>query len=824
MLAHYLLTLYRAMTRHWLYAALNVFGLALGVAVFLVLWLDVRFETGFERWIPEVDQIYQVRTDFVDDASAGTADGSAGGLLELLRGDYPQLLGTRMMSMGATLRLGGQVAPERVEAVDPSFFKVFDLPLLAGDRGNALASPDGVVLTEAKAEEYFGAADPMGRILSMSVGGEPQRPYRVTGVLATPPKNTDQYFDVLIVLPARLSTQTPAWTHLDFVTCRTFLKLRTPAEAQVLASDLDRFVDRHGVGYLASPGHDHLQLKLQPLRSMHLSNPKSAVTVAALGAVGILTAILAAVNYVNLATVSAAQRAREVAMRKVLGATAPALLVQFMGEALATAAVAGLFALCLCELALPFVNAAGGMTLKLDYWDAGGVLPLAALCVVLVGLGAGLYPALVLSRFQPAAVLASARSPSGGRAGGRVREALVVFQFAVAIAFAIGAAVVISQAEFVRRADLGFQRDGLITVGSFARSEVSDQQRSNLLTAWRGLPGVLAATGATMAPGRTSVSYSQIFHRRGARNTGPWISLVTTGPDFFKTYGVRFIAGRPLDLSHGADNFEIPTGENGGFMNADITFTPIGVDNVVLNANAVSSLGFRSARDAVGQTIDETSNGKFVRSYVVVGAVDNFRFGTPRSPVNGTLYRMMAQPFDDQIATIRYAGADPQVLMGQLQAAWRQIAPDAPFQAKPTQQDLQLYYDADEHQGRLFSLGAGLAVLIGCVGLFGLASFNTARRVREIGVRKTLGASTFDVLRLLIGQFLRPVILANLIAWPVAFLAMRGWLSNFDQKIVLGPGYFLSAAILTLLIAIGTVASQAFAAAQAEPAKALRHE
>ena len=235
-------------------------------------------------------------------------------------------------------------------------------------------------------------------------------------------------------------------------------------------------------------------------------------------------------------------------------------------------------------------------------------------------------------------------------------------------------------------------------------------------------------------------------------------------------------------------------------------------------------LGFRNASAAIGQPVLTGRDDGGFNPLTIVGVIDNIRFRTPHEPVPPTVYFLKTADFGNEVAGVRYADADPRVMMDRMQREWRRIAPGVPFRAKTIDDNLLRYYRADDAHGRLFTVGALLAVAIGCVGLYGLASFNTARRVREIGIRKTLGASTGDILRLLVGQFLRPVLLANLIAWPLAFLAMRGWLSGFDQKIDLGPGYFLAATVLTLLIAIGTVAGQAFTVARSEPAKALRDE
>jgi len=660
----------------------------------------------------------------------------------------------------------------------------------------------------------------VGKKLTVAFDGE-VRDLRIVAVVKDPPKTTDFNFDLITPLKVPSPAEDPAWREWGSIQLRTYLRMKTPDQARALDANFDRFIDRHAVHDMGPNAHEMWGERTLPLVAMHLSEPKDAAVIAALGGVGLLTLLLAAVNYVNLATARAGLRAREVAVRKVMGATVPALIGQFMAEAVATAALGALLGLALCELALPLVNAAGGLSLKLDYLGDPSLPAAVLLTVALVGLGAGAYPALILAQYQPAAVLASAKTPGGGQAGARVREGLVVFQFAVAIAFTIATGVIVSQTRYLRHADIGFNRDGLIIIDSFDDDEVSAAQRANLLDVWRTRPGVVSVTTGDIAPGVDDSTSNSNFKRPGQPGDGPSLGVVTTGRDFFQTYGARLVAGRLPDPAHGADYPEYtPTGRDK--EKARATHQP--APNVVLNVSAVQTLGFRSPADAIGKVVRRGGKNDAFTPLTVIGVVADIRFRSPRRHVPPTLYVGKSSDIRNATATVHYSGADPHAVMDELSADWRRIAPTDPFQAKAIDQSLGHYYAKDDHQGRLFTIGALLAVLIGCVGLYGLASFNTARRVKEIGIRKTLGASTGDILKLLVGQFLRPVVIANLFAWPLAWWAMNGYLSGFDQRISLSPAYFVAATALTLLIAVATVAGQAYAVARAEPAKALRHE
>jgi putative ABC transport system permease protein len=797
---------------------LNVLGLAVGIAVFLVLFLYVRFETSFERWIPNASQISVIRTSHVG-ANAGLGGNyeTMGGLLEELRADFPQLAGTRIMAAGGAVIDGATSTPERFEKVDPTFFEVFHLGLIAGDEATALRAPNDLVLTRAKARRYFGAANPMGRKLTLAFDGA-TRVYRVAGVLKDPPESTDLALDFLLPLEVPSSTDDPWWRRWGAEHLQTFLRFARPEDARALDARLDGFTDRHGLRDLGPNAHQTFRLRTFPLLSMHLHDgrdlsAKDAVLVAALGLVGLATLFLAGVNYVNLSTARAGQRAREVAIRKVMGATAATLIAQVLSEAVITAALGVLLGVAACELTLPLVNAAGGLCLKLDVLADPALLAVILSTIAFIGLGAGLYPALVLSRFQPAKVLAAAQTPGGGRAGARVREGLVALQFAVAIGFTIATSVIVAQTRYVRHADLGFRREGLIVVYSLDDSRIDAAQRASLMTAWRALPHVVAAATGQIAPGFQDTDNWDTYARAGRAGDGPTLGEVSVGPDFFQTYGAHLLAGRLPDVAHGED-FISPSQGPPRAANA-----PRPIRDIVLNASAARALGFSSPGAAIGQIVLDG-----VRSCRIIGVVEDLRFLSPKLPVKATAYFGDRTDFFSSAAGVRYGGADSRAVMDAMETAWRRIAPTVPFQARTIERNLDKYYAKDDHQGRLFTMSAVLAVMIGCLGLYGLASFNTTRRTREIGIRKTLGARTRDILRLLVGQFLRPVLLANLIAWPLAWVAMRSWLAGFDQRIGLGPGYFLGATVLTVATAAATVSGQAFAVARAEPAKALRHE
>jgi putative ABC transport system permease protein len=830
MLGNYALSLYRTLSRHRLYAALNTFGLALGLAVCTILFLVVRFETGFDHWAPHRDAIFRVnRISTFPGAPRREVPNSQYVALPRLMADFPQIVaGARLMDNNLVVRNGTQQAFERVIFADPSVWDVFPLPFVAGDRATALADPSGVVITQATARKYFGSDHVLGRRLTLVVRGE-ARDYRVTGVLRNLPADSNLVMDLVIRLgPESLGKQVfdmlQSW---GSSVSETYLRLRSPADAAVIQKALPAFMDREASD-IEKPASRYENYRLIPLAKVRFADAgnqdafKTGVDglfVAALGVMGAVTLLIAVVNYVSLATARAGMRAREVAIRKVMGATRRMLIWQFVGESMAVALAAGLIGSALLELAQPAVSAMLGEPIRAAYFGPQGIFFLLLGLCLAVGLAAGIYPALALSRFRSAAVLASARAPGGGRAGTRLREALAVGQFAITICLMICTAVIFGQMQYLRSADVGFRRDGLLIVRSLGDQQVAPQVLT-ILEAFRHTPGVISVTASDRRPAPESNRSGDV---RLLSNPAiqPTLLRERIGADYARTYGLQLVAGRVLDADHRLDDMAGLPGE---------TVAGRGL-NIMINEGAARALGFADPRQAIGQVlrIGRTGSGKDFNT-PVAGVVRDVRFVDPHQSPPPQIYMMDSKldaRGDDRpgwSAAVRVRDGTQAEVRQRLETVWRSLAPGAPFQGETVQVTMQPFYDNDGRRGQLFAAGAVLSAAIACLGLYGLAAFNTSRRVKEIGIRKTLGASTADVLRLLVGEFLRPVLWANLIAWPAAYFAMRWWLAGFDQRISLNPAHFLAPSLAAILVAVLTVAEQAFRVSRAEPSRALRYE
>ncbi len=808
---------YRAFTRHPLYALLNLLGLSFGIAVFITLGLFFRFETTFEQWLPNASKIYVVENAWKFAAVRTDPEPwTNGGLLDDIKSDNPQRVGTRLWDHNVTVHVGANSTQEEVLLVDAEFFKVFDLPVLAGSKTKALASPDNVVISQPMAEKYFpgeAAGTLVGKTIRLT-DEEGTHDYRISAVIRTLPDTTAYRFDFVRLLTRSLIDRTRSWERYGSQRLQTVLVFDRPKDADDMNAHFPAFIDRHAASQFGDDKPSHvLKTTVVPITSLHLEDEKTRTAVYVLGIVGILAFLIAAINYINLATARAGMRAKEVAVRKTLGATQGSLRTQFLCEALLTTVIAALIGLSIVELSLPHINSFGDLKLRLDYAGEAVPLILAGAFIVLVGLLAGLYPAFVLSGFKPAQVLASSRTPAGGRMAIRLREALVVLQFVVVIAFFIMGAGFLSQLNHMKSADIGFKREGLMISDSTYDPALTNPQREAIWTAFRNLPGVISVAGANSAPGDNSLTNNTDVSREGHVGRRPSSSFTIVGTDYFTTYGGTVIAGRMLDPSRGEDIYI-------RWVNGEQQDPPRGeIANVMINRTASETLGFKSPQEAPGQVLD--FDDYKVR---VAGVIEDMRFRSPKERVAPMLYLMDLTPYAHSITGVRYTGVPEPIMRARMEKAWKAIAPQVPFKAVSGVENIDKYYKPDRNRSNLFSIGAGVAALIGCIGLYGMAAFNTSRRAREIGLRKVLGASSGKVVGLLVGQFLRPVLLANLIAWPLAWYALKQWLSQFDDAVALDPLIFVAATLVAMTIALLTVGGLALASASTEPGKALRHE
>jgi len=796
-----------------LHALINIAGLAIGVAAAVLIFLYVRYEGSYDRWLPDSDRIYQLQTrikvmgpDPVDNALAPRA------ALAALASEFPQIEEIiAVTDRIAVTRVGNEPRNARLALVDAGFFELFDLPFVRGDRRRALHDMSSLVLTESEARRYFGDADPIGRTIEAQAEGR-VRTLRVAGVIADLPANTHLNLGLIARFNPAEGDSTAAgnWGAIDsFV----YARLRRGTDIEDVNARMAAFERRH-LGAM----NDAFDYRFAPVLGIHLAPPLQGamkpggdpLAVRAFSIIGGLILLIAAFNFTNLATAQASRRAREVGLRKALGAKRRQLIAQFMVESMLFAGVGTLLGLGIVELLLPFFNALLGVELSLAYLGSGGiVLPALALTLLMAAIS-GFYPAVYLAHFQPASVLKATAMP-GGSGSGRLRNALVIGQFAIAIGLIICAAIVYAQTRFAREAEPGFRPRGLLVVENLWMPEIRPAAQA-LRDRIAALPGVSDASLAGGSPtgDRRVVSAA----RRPGATRSENVDSVSIDYGWFATMGMPVVAGRSLSQAIRGDT--LPPAASLASRTPDST--PSGASfNALLNVTATGRLGFRNPETAIGQEL-VMPEGRAT----IVGVVGDTHFGSLRDLPPATVYLRDETNFNYLV--VRYADSDPVALNGAIRDIWRSIDAGTPYTAQFVEDVLARHYDADATRGRVFAIAAALTVAIACLGLFGLAAFVVERRKLEIAIRKVFGAGDSDIVRLMVWQFSRPVLAANLIAWPLAWWLMRDWLNGFSQRIELDPLWFIMAGALALAFAALAVSGHALRISRTRPAAILRYE
>ena len=835
---NYLTVGLRALAKSKTYAFINILGLALGLAACVLMLLYVRYETSYDNWMEGADKAFQVQTFYqATDTGGEEMELQMSGIVvgRALQKDYPDQIEKLVWVRGFSpivIQDGRASEIENLRMVDGNLFEIFRVPFVRGSWQTALPDTHSIALSESEAKRRFGDADPIGKTLTI-VDNMGNVDYRVTGVFKDFPKNT--HFTAEAVarfdLGVQFADRERALTSWNNQQGWNYVRLRSPADAALIQSQMPAWEKRNipdeTVGQERSNPGDVQDYRLTNIRDVHLGEAQDAsvtpgndqFTVTIFTIIAFLVLGMACVNFTNLATARASQRAREVALRKVLGASRRQLIVQFLGESILVAAIAMVVALASVELLLRSFNAFLDADIQLEYWGSDGILlPLLGL-VLLVGVIGGLYPAFYIGHFQPARILKANKSSADAQGSGRLRNALVVAQFAVSIGLIICTAVVYAQTVYARTTDSGYQRDGLLQVGNLGYRGV-DSRDGQVTEQIRRIPGVKAAarTQIGIDPGNNSITSVYPPNSTQSADMGDY----SVEPDFFRTMGMEIVAGRDFSEAQGRDDTTTPFPDNPGYEEALQAIATRGV-NVILTVEATRRLGFSAPEEAVGKQLKA---GLLPSEYgltpiTVVGVVEDARFRSLHEPLQPIMYTMRRNGFSDIM--VRFSG-DPSAIRDQVKTVWERNIPQVPFDGQFVTEIVREQYQREEARGQLFAAFAVLAVVIACLGLFGLAAFTAERRTKEIGIRKVLGARSRDIIKLLAWQFSKPVIIANLIAWPVAWWLMRGWLNTFDARIDLGPGPFLIAGFVALAIAIGTVAGHALKVARTNPIHALRYE
>jgi putative ABC transport system permease protein len=823
MFRNYLVIALRNIVRHRLYTLINIAGLAVGLACAVFIILFIRDEISYDKWIPDSRNLYRVEATFTLAAQTPMPlSASPYPVAVAMRGQIPEVTGmTHLTGQRLTVMIGNRLFLDQFHVVDPNFFRLIRLPLVEGNPSAVFSGADSVVLSQSRARKYFGDAEPLGKIITLSENrcddlGENcrvnQYSMKITGVMRDMPHNSHLELDALFPTTSNADPMSQKEKTKWFNTHGwAYVRLAPGSDPNAVAAKMksitDRSADPSVLSTLHLRGSAILQTRLTPFQDLHLTTdryggmkpPGSWASVYGFAIIGILIQLVACFNFTNLATARATMRAREVSLRKVMGATRRQLIIQFLGESILMSALALLLALAVVEVLLPSFDQFLGRPITFHYLSDWPVLAGAAAIGLVSGLLGGAYPAFVLSGFRPAGILRANQTKHGG--SGALRTVLVVLQFAVSIGLGIAALVIFAQISFARNMDLGFRKDNVVIIG--ARS-MSPQTRDTFVRALRNQPGILAVASSSYVPFDGNNSNTDV-HVPGS-TSNPVMRVVPSDPDFPRAYGIKLLAGRLLDISRGSDAPSAP-----------FTDTYSGQSfNVLVNESAMKEFGF-TLQNAAGKRV-------FLHNTEVtlVGVLADFKWSGTTEPVKPTMF--YNDPVQNAVISIRLRGQRASDALAAIDRLWHRFAPTIVMQHRLLSNDFDKQFLNDDRQGAIFGLFVGIAISIACLGLFGLAAFTAGRRTKEIGVRKVFGARTRDVILLLLWQFSIPVLVANAIAWPLAWYYLHNWLEGYAYRISLDPSYFMVAGVVALLIAWATVFAHARRVANANPIHALRYE
>ncbi|MBK8968033.1 MAG: ABC transporter permease [Lewinellaceae bacterium] len=797
MIRNYLKISYRNLLKSKGYAAINIFGLAIGMACCLVILAIVYTELNYDRHHERADRIYRLAETFWEDGKIVESSASIGiPVGPVVSAAFPGVKTVRFYKTFEKIPLlryeDKRFYEDALLFTDSTVFDIFSFPLLRGNQATALSAPFSIVLTEAMARKYFGAENPLGKTLKF----ENQLDFTVTGVMENLPPTSHIQFDFLASFQNlealfKASGTSFSWDGWYWNPCHTYLLLPPDLPAERLAAQLPEFTKTHAPEWLRSK----LEFFLQPLTDIHLHSNLyqelqvngSEQSVWMFTLIALFVLLIACINFMNLATARSAQRAKEIAVRKTIGAGRAQLVWQFLGESVLLSCIAAAGAYFLATLSLPFFRETLGITLDLNLIGTTKVLGSLAVLALLAGLLAGIYPALFLSAYKPVEGLNMAGAGPVKSRSALLRKSLVVFQFCISIALLTGMLVIQRQHRFLQEKELGFDKEQLVLIPIRG----TDIKQQNRIDAFKQRltrePDVLHACALSNIVGRdVQVCPFQVEGLKDVQQIpGMFVDF-----DFMATFGVELKAGRAFDPTHPTDTFAF-----------------------LLNEAALGQFGWQEAE---GKRI------RFGREGQVIGVLADFNFSKLQERIRPLAITI--RPSWYSYVAVRLAPGDVPGTLGRLKKIWQEFEPERPFDAFFLDDNLNQLYEKEARLGWVFALFSVLAIIIGCLGLFGLATYAAERRVKEIGIRRVLGATVSGIVGLLSKDFLQLVLLAFLLATPLAWYGLSRWLQDFPYRIELEWWFFGLAGLAAVAIAFLTVGVQSVRAALADPVTSLRSE
>lgn len=812
MLKNYFKIALRNLLKHKVFSFINLFGLTVGLACCLLISIYIIDELSYDRYHENADRIYRVTRNFIDrDGSTTLHLGHvAPPFGPLIANDFPDIEAvTRMLNTTVTLRYEDNVfTEENAFFAEPNIFNIFTIPVVAGDPTTALENPFSVMLNETMAKKYFGDEDPIGK--QLLVNG--QMNASVTGIFKDFPDNSHMHPDMLVAFSTlnvpEIYGEEGLRTNWGNNSFSTYILLPEGYPAENIEAQFPDFLDRH-MGSAAAANNARMPsewttLFLDKMTDIHLySHLDSEIEengdikrIYIFSGIAIFILLIAGINYMNLSTARSATRAKEIGIRKVAGAHRRELMGQFLSESVLMTFLAMLLAIGLAWLCLPVLESLTDKTLTLrsffDHW----YFPVALLgLTALVGLMAGVYPAVFMSSFQPVRVLKGVFKVGGGNVA--LRKVLVVAQFSISIILISSTGIVFQQLRYMQQKALGYDREHVITMPyQEDLTERYDAFRNELLSN----PNIKAVTRSTRIPtGRLLDSWGSASAEVGDSIIQSNVSLksVAIDYDFVDVYDMDLATGRNFSRSYSTDDSTA----------------------FIINETAARAIGWKTNEEAIGKSFQYGS-----RQGTLVGIFKDFHFESLHQTIQPMIFMLPDNPNWFGNMSIKLTGQNMGATLSHVEKTWNQFLPQFPYQYTFLEENYDQLYEAENRQGQLFTIFSGIAIFVACLGLFGLAAFATSQRTKEIGIRKVLGASVPSVVMLLSKDFLRLVLIGLIIATPIAWLAMSSWLADFAYRINIQWWVFLVAGFLAILVALVTVSFQSIKAAVANPVNSLRSE
>ncbi|MXY97746.1 MAG: FtsX-like permease family protein [Gemmatimonadetes bacterium] len=772
------------------YFFINTMGLSIGIASCLLIFLFVRHEWTYDAFHEKSDRLYRVVA-----AGFGAADNpytTAATPLPLasaLKQQYPDVVRTvRILDRELEIRIGeDQYRKEEALFCDASFLDMFSFPMIEGDRSTALNDVNSVVISRFAAEKYYGGDSPLGR--QLLAGGAL---LTVAGVMENAPANSSIQFDMLI--PFDKAPEIYPWIsnaigRWNYSSTETYIELSDPLHAALLEDQLPDFVKTHYPAYM-SP-----QLIPQPITAMYLDQevrfgqgPTSDPNLSyILICTALLVLFIACVNFMNLAVCRSSSRAKEVGLRKVFGAKQTEVMGQYMGETAVQCGFALVLGIVLAHLFLPVFNMLAGRTLELDYLSSGSTIAALLVLTGLVALVSGSYPSLVLSRFNPVAIFRRQVQIGGPNL---FVQSLMVVQFGLSALLVISILVMTRQLDFVRTGDVGFNPENVVVIQTGPGSGYYDVYRNRIASYEEVLQ--VSGTSHTFGEGR-GLGQSAYTDRDGNQLEA---YMFTVDYDYVNTLQLQLVSGRDFSREFGGDE----------------------TASCLINEAAAREMEWE---DPVGR--------KLPHGYTVIGVVRDYNFQSKHEEIEPAILSLAPTAMGEiskqfQFVLVRISSGDTSATLSLLGDAWRETMPETPFEYFFLEDDIARFYQDEQNLARIFSYSAAFALLIACLGVYGLVSLDAARRTREVGIRKVMGAAAGDIVSLLSRQFVVLVVIGNVLAWPAAWWLMNAWLADFAFRTEIGAVPFVAAGLAVMATAMLTVSAHAFRSAMLDPADALRRE